>query len=139
MENHGHRPKRMLIIEDDYELHTVLERAARDHCPDLEVDWTADLRSARSRLERGRYDVVLADYVLSRNERGTEIQAWCEARRIPVRLAIMSSTPLGELMEVVPDPGVKLLPKPFTTLEFAGFVESLLDRSIEADVQAEAS
>ncbi|MCR9095489.1 MAG: response regulator [bacterium] len=120
-------PRRLLIVEDDQELHTVLARSAQRQCPDLEVDWACDLDTARRLLTHHRYDAVLADYRLGPNERGTEIQRWCRTRHLAPRIAIMSSTPLAELMECVPDASTQLLPKPFTTREFGDFVASLLD------------
>lgn len=124
----AHEPgkRRLLVVEDDHELRTVLERSARRHCGAVEVDWAEDLRAASRLLQTSRYDAVLADYVLSESERGTEVARLCRSWGQTGPIAIMSATPLPELMDRVRDPEMRLLPKPFTTKEFAAFVEGLL-------------
>ncbi len=128
MTTHSGNRRRILIIEDDNELFTVLERSARQHCRDLVVDWASDLRTARACLKRTRYDAVIADYVLGPHERGTAVCTPCLRNNAQTRFAIMSATPLAELMDRITDPNLPLLPKPFTPFEFAHFVESLLER-----------
>lgn len=123
------RERRMLLVEDDEELRTVLSRAAARSIPDLVVDWASDLRTARDRLQRGHYDAVLVDYCLGPQERGDRLYPVCAHHQPAACFAVMSARPLEELLRLAPGRDLPLLPKPFTTEEFGDFVHSLLDRA----------
>lgn len=127
MESPPCETRRLLIVEDDRELYTVLERSARRHCPNLAIDWASDVAGATRQLRCVRYDAVLADYVLGPDERGTALLRPFRTHQAEARFAIMSATPLAELLDRVPDPTLQLLPKPFTSAEFAAFVQSLVE------------
>lgn len=131
--------RRVLIVEDDREMVTVLERSARRRCRDLDVDWAVDVRSAQERLREGRYDAVIADYALGEHERGTALHDPCRRHQAGAAFAIMSAVPLADLMNLVRDPSLRLLPKPFTTQEFASFVESLLESRPDGAVACDAA
>lgn len=119
--------RRLLIVEDDWELHTVLERSARRRCRDLVVDWAGDLNVARRCLRGQRYDAILIDYMLSPDARGTSLVPECRRLHAHATIAVMSARPLEELLRCVSDPTMRLLPKPFTSGEFVDFVGSMLE------------
>lgn len=128
---------RILVVEDDTELATVLQRAAAKATIELELDWAKDLRTARECIRRGAYAAVVVDYYLGPCERGDSLYAICNHYQPRARFALMSSRPLEELLNLLPGHDLPILPKPFTTSEFTGYLEALLEPDTSPEYEIE--
>ena len=120
-------PLKMLVVEDNVELLTILARSVSRLRPNLEIDWATNLSEARHSLRSDRYDAILVDYVLDRDARGTALYADSRRSQPGTPFAIMSSRPLDELVRCVKDPAIPLLTKPFTSRDLAVFISALLE------------
>lgn len=125
------RAERLLLIEDDPELSTVLVRIARRMCRSLEVDWVGEFSAAQDRIRQQPYDAILADLYLADGKRGHTLAQLHSDQRTEGCFALMSACPLDELLQVLPHSEIPILSKPFTTREYGEFVLGLLDRSRE--------
>ncbi len=125
------RSKRLLLIEDDRELSTVLVRIARRVCRSLEIDWVDEFSAAQDHIRLQHYDAILADLYLADGKRGHTLAQLHSDQRTDGCFALMSACPLDELLQVLPHSQIPILSKPFTTREYGEFVIGLLDRSSE--------
>lgn len=122
---------RMLVVEDDVELSTVLSRTAARACRGVDIDWADGLPSACDQLRSAHYDAVLADYLLGPFERGHVLYGICTRYQPHATFALMSAQPIEQLMAIAPEAHLPLLSKPFTAREWTDFVSSLLERTSE--------
>lgn len=118
--------KRVLVIEDDLALTTVIDRVLRIIDPDIRIDWAVSAEEAASRiLDRARnqeghpYDLILADIFLEGEVTGLDFWRLCQRVFPDIPLVVTSGLPVDRFFRVVgPDePSPPFLPKPFSVDE----------------------
>ncbi|MCC7440268.1 MAG: hypothetical protein IT285_01460 [Bdellovibrionales bacterium] len=118
---------RVLVIEDDLALSTVIDRVLRELDPEVRVDWAVSAEEARAILrERVRredslrpYDLILADVFLDGEHTGLDFWRWCQREFPDLPLVVTSGLPVDRFFRALgPDePSPPYLPKPFTVDE----------------------
>jgi DNA-binding NtrC family response regulator len=117
------RRRRLLVVEDDLDLWKMVERIARAVDPEVIIDFARNADEAIDRmLERHRYDLILADFMLADSRSGFWLQQRCERLQPWSNFALMSALPLR-----TPGPiSCPFLHKPFTIPECRDFLAQLL-------------
>lgn len=113
---------RVLVVEDDVDMRTLLERTIRSIEPELAVDWVSNVPDAISQLnERAeRYKLVLSDYLLDERGTGFDLYNWCSFHSPELRFAMMSAYPVGQ------ETNCDFLPKPFSGYGLREFMSDAL-------------
>lgn len=115
----GHGPLRVLMVEDDPLVASVVVPAIRGAGHSVQHCTTAD--EAKSVLQHGsKFDVVFSDVVMPGNTTGLDLARWCHAHQpgLPVVLA-------SGYTAQAPQPDLKVLRKPY-------HVDELLDALTQA-------
>jgi DNA-binding NtrC family response regulator len=120
------RNRRILVVEDDIDLRTPIERVARSIDRDLQVDWASNVAGAFRLFERSGYDLVLADYVLESGPTGLVLQSWVAERHPRTRFAMMSAYLMRDDLRSAIGGSFPFLPKPFTVADCRSFIEAAL-------------
>ena len=119
---HRVRKGRILVVEDDDEVRRIPTRILRE--AGFEVHQAADGKAALAALfERGPFDLVFSDVVLSGELSGLEVAA--DARALGLRTPFLFTTGYAE--SGVPEAAV--LPKPYLRDELLERVDAELERS----------
>ncbi|NOZ13292.1 MAG: response regulator transcription factor [Acidobacteria bacterium] len=116
---------KLLIIDDDVSLNELLENYLSDFA--FEVESVTDPRAGLSRLEAGRYELVVLDVMMPEMDGFEVLKEIREKSAIPVIML----TARGEVMDRVL--GLELgaddyLPKPFEPRELVARIRSILKR-----------
>lgn len=124
---------RVLIVEDDRALETVLNRVLESISPTLTVDWVTTAEEALTRVREaskaGRpYDLVIADIFLEGQRTGLEFWQQCQIACPGTAIVIMSSMPIDRFFtsigtEIISPP---YLQKPFRLGECKALFEGIL-------------
>lgn len=120
-----HRP-RVLVVEDDLDLRTILERVVRSIDPDLVIDWATNVVDARNLLGARDYRLILADYRLDANGSGLSLRPYCRWRQPSAPFAMMSALTVEDYLRSVGRQPCPFLRKPFSVEECRTFLSSLL-------------
>jgi len=115
----GHGPLRVLMVEDDPLVASVVVPAIRGAGHSVQHCTNAD--EAKSVLQHGgKFDVVFSDVVMPGNMTGLDLARWCHAHQpgLPVVLA-------SGYTAQAPEPDVKMLRKPY-------HVDELLEALVHA-------
>lgn len=115
------RSPRILVIEDDGSLMPILSRAVAGLDPEVVLDWVTNATDARSALHDGKYDAILADFLLADSESGFALRTDSEILQPEARFAMMSALPIS-----LPERSFRLLNKPFSIRECRDFLKDLL-------------
>jgi DNA-binding NtrC family response regulator len=118
--------RRLLIVEDDVDLQTILVRIVRSVDRDLRVDWAVNARQAVRLLVRRSYQAILADCMLDGRRSGEALQEVCTSLQPRAPFALMSALPAPEAPAGARPP---FLRKPFSTAGCRQFVANLLAAS----------
>lgn len=113
--------RRLLVIDDDYQLIPLIGRAAQQIDPDLVIDWACGAQEARMALCESRYQAALVDFVLPGSESGFSIAKEIELRQPGSRIAMMSALPIS-----IPSSCRGFLLKPFGLRECRHFLSNLI-------------
>lgn len=119
-------PPRMLIVEDDVELKTIIVRLAERLDPTVQIDWAMDVDAAVERLVRHDYKLVLTDYFLRGSKRGLSLADSCRLHQPQAAFAMMSSLSVNEVLCLPGASDLRWLRKPFTSEECLGFLGTAL-------------
>lgn len=117
---------RILIVEDDPDLETVLVRIVRSIDRGLVVDWAATAREAELLLSRRSYCAVLADCMLDGKRSGEQLERVCERLQPRAPFALMSALPPPEKVGEAEGRRVPFLRKPFSAHTCRSFLTFLL-------------
>jgi DNA-binding response OmpR family regulator len=117
------RARRVLVVDDDPDLMSLVAREFRAQDPDVCIQWSMDFEAARACLRSCRYDAVLADYLIEGAAGGWSLRSDCDVCQPGVPFALMSALPLSGTEKL----GVPFLKKPFSRHELSSFLRSLLD------------
>lgn len=115
--------RRVLVVEDDPDLMSLITRTIRDLDPDICVQWSMDSEAARVCLRGCRYDAVLADYLIEGDSVGWCLREDCSEWQPGVPFALMSALPLSGTATL----GVPFLKKPFSRRQLGSFLRALLE------------
>lgn len=117
---------RILIVEDDEDLSTVLTQIAHSIDPNLEIDWATSCFAARRLLKAHQYDVALVDYKLEGFETGFALARSFVFHQKRAVFAMMSAVPIDEYLRVARHRDYPFLPKPFSVRQCREFIDDLL-------------
>ena len=120
------RRPRVLVVEDDVDLGTVVRRTIRSLDPDLAVDWCTSAEEARHYLKQHEYDVVLTDFMLEGRQSGLTLRDAVRRHQPHASFAVMSSLPVGDFLRAVRGAPCPFLAKPFAVAELRSFLDGLL-------------
>ena len=130
------KARRVLVVEDDLALTTVIDQVLYTIDPDIECDWvsSAELAAAKIKemLERSTdrpYDLVLADIFLEGNKSGLELWEFCREQFPDMPIVLTSAMPVDRFLSSI---GKNLicppyLPKPFRAGECRQVLEGMLN------------
>lgn len=124
------RTRRILVVEDDTDLSTIVVRIAGALDSDIEVDWARSAEQAADLLRSTPYDLVLADHFLAGPVLGAKLVSECSRLYPDTTLAMMSALPLREFVQLAErelPSNVQLLPKPFSAVDLRAFLHAVLD------------
>lgn len=122
---------RILLVEDEARLASVLSRALREE--GHEIDVCGDGESALEQAERLRYDVVLLDWVLPGLD-GLEVLRRWRARGVAVPVLLLSARgSVGERVQALRAGADDYLVKPVAMSELCARIEALHRRSVGHD------
>lgn len=113
----GHAPGRILVVENDLMLNHMFRQMLEDL--GFIVFTAQSAEAARSTIEHGRIDILLADLALGSGPDGLAVANEARQRNEDVRVVIASGHPAP--------PGLAkdmaFLPKPFTVSQLARLVQ----------------
>lgn len=126
--------KRILVIEDDICLETILCRILRAVSPEVEIDWLTSADEALIKLQGGRvtpathYDLILADIFLDGKSTGIDLWEKCQSLRPETPVLLMSGMPIDEFFRTIGRDAISppYLPKPFTVGECGQIIDTML-------------
>lgn len=119
------RRPRLLVVEDDSDLWTALERVARLVDPAMQVDCASDTAHAVERMSQARYDLILVDFLLADSPTGYSLRSVCRRLQPGATFALMSALPL----RTQETDGCPFLLKPFSVSGCRDFIGGLLESS----------
>lgn len=128
------KAKRVLIVEDDQALETILTRVVQSISNGAIIDWATSVQEARNRLRVARntfekdYDLIIADIFLEGNETGIEFWQQCQFICPTTPMLLTSSMPMHEFFKAIGRNAISppFLPKPFQVSECQQMIEGLL-------------
>ena len=116
-----HLKRRILIVEDDPDLWSLLGRYSKTLDPTLVLDFCDTPTDATRRLSEGiRYDAVVADFCLPAPGDGYEVRSSAESLQPWARFGMISAL-MGFKPKKIP-----YLSKPFTSNQYRSFLSELL-------------
>ena len=128
---------RVLVVEDDEDLQTVLSFALKKIDAQMQIDWFTSAEDALEKLKAGmsdpslpKYNLVVADIFLSKAKTGVDLWLACEKTRPKIDFLLISGMDLGDFFKLV---GNNVLPppylgKPFSPDRFREVVSALLNK-----------
>jgi DNA-binding NtrC family response regulator len=127
MENPASHPK-VLVVEDDLSLKTVMTRIFSSVRPDFEITWVPSAESALAKLSQQSYDLVFADVYLSGIMTGLDLWTYCYDRLPAMNFVLISNLGVNQFFDLVGRERIAppFLPKPFYVGECKELVSSLL-------------
>ena len=124
---------RILVVEDDAAMQTVLWRTFRRNFPGSELYWTDSVADAKAFLQEAKpFDLVLADLYLG-DELGTAVWDYCREHCPSTAFAFLSGADVLDFIRAMGStPMPAFLPKPFRPQEITGLVQGLVRTSARA-------
>jgi CheY-like chemotaxis protein len=130
------KARRVLVVEDDLALTTVIDQVLYTIDPDIECDWVSSAELAAGKikemLERSTdrpYDLVLADIFIEGSKSGLELWEFCREQFPDMPIVLTSAMPVDRFLSSI---GKNLicppyLPKPFRAGECRQVLEGMLN------------
>jgi DNA-binding NtrC family response regulator len=106
--------KRILVVEDDVQMHANVLRIVRSVDRDISISWATNLEQAFRNLrdaivgEQEPFDLLLVDIRLTAQQSGTTVWDFCHRFSPELPFAFMSGTPLSQYPALFDD--VRLAP-----------------------------
>ncbi len=126
METLASNPLRVLIVEDDRDLETLLSQVLRTISSSVEVDWATNVLDARCKLESKRYDLVIADHTLEDDLSGFFLRCLCKRRWPDLPFVMISAMRADAFLKMSGSVPCPFLSKPFTVQECREMICSAL-------------
>jgi CheY-like chemotaxis protein len=129
------QPHRVLVLEDDLELSTVIERVLRSIDSTISLDWATSAEGAIAQLERmlmdesqPAYDLIVADIFLDGKSTGIDFWRTCQDLFPDTPVLITSALSLERFFATVGRHCISppYLQKPFTVVECKQVFETML-------------
>jgi len=132
MEGHSH--VNVLIIEDDLELSSVIDRIIRCIDPSITVDWCTSAEEAIGQLagsvdvgQRPPYQLIVSDVFLDGEKNGMDFLSYCHQHKLNLQILMMSSTERHKLFLGNVDSNYAFfIQKPFSIHECRLLIQNLL-------------
>lgn len=125
--------QRILIVEDELSLKTVLEYIIRSVDKNIEIHWAVTAEKAMLYLNKYDYDFVLTDHYLEGSLTGLVVWKYTRKHYPQLPIAMMSSLKVHEFLRLTKHlkETPAFLPKPFSYEEFKSFVNSRINNNKE--------
>ena len=132
------RERKVLVVEDDVELITILDRVLKTIDPNLTTDWVTSAEQAAAMLEehvRNRefqpYDLILADIFLEGSCTGLDVWKMCQQYFPDVPVVVTSALPVDKFFAAIGRDTISppFLAKPFLAKECKQVLEGILNYS----------
>lgn len=133
-----HRGKKVLVIEDDVELITILDRVLKTIDPKINTDWVTSAEQAAAILEENirthnfqPYDLILADIFLEGSSTGLDVWKMCQQYFPDVPVVVTSALPVDKFFAAIGRDTISppFLAKPFLAKECKQVLEGILTYS----------
>ncbi len=130
---------RVLIVEDDLDLVTVLETVLQSIDRGIELDWATSAENAIIQLKNSNnnstiqnYDLIIADIFLDGESTGIDLWNKCHEFCIDVPIIIMSSLPTHKYFAALGQQAISppFLTKPLVLNECKQLFESMLNYNL---------
>jgi CheY-like chemotaxis protein len=128
---------KVLVVEDDLCLQTVLMRLLQHIDPHLEVTWVttadqawAELRT-KGRMNTKPYDIFFSDILTPGIRNGVDFWKTCKLRYPDIPFVLSSGMPLDNFLEMCgkQSPFPVFLHKPFSVGECESLIKGVIDRA----------
>ena len=119
---------RILIVDDEISLSLLLQRYLSGLCPGGQVDTADSAQAALEHLARGRYDVVIADYLLP-DANGFQVLRQAQTQQPPAQGILITACPSPALEQATLMLGAAWLAKPFDLRDLQQLVLDRLERA----------
>lgn len=136
---------RILVVDDERAIHTVVGDALESYSSQVQIDWASDADEATSLMSESLYDLALLD-LLGKDELqiGTEVYRRIDAQNLSTRVLFMTKYNLKEdarrLLELTGSPSSwRLIGFLDKQTQFDGAVKDQVGHRIEAFRKTEAS
>ncbi len=119
-------PTRVLIVEDDMSLTSLLTSVLESMSPNIGIDWATSGEEAEYYLEREEevygkcpYDLIIADIFLEGDVTGLDIWKLCDRKYPESNILVTSSLPIEKFVSCLKNEYAcpQYLPKPFSLAE----------------------
>ena len=137
------QPKRILVVEDDPLMMTLLKKAILDILPDSEISWATSLEQAFTKiiqnstiLEKKPYELIVADVFLKGSGTGLDLWRVLCATYPQIPFLVISSLSEENVVTAVGEIEKKSLfffRKPFSFLECKNKIKNILTDNLTAD------
>ena len=133
------KPYRVLVLEDDMELSTVIERILRSIDSTIDLDWATSTEGAVARLEEllqdehsSPYDLIVADIFLHGKSTGIDFWRMCQELFPDIPVLITSALTFDRFFATIGRHSISppYLQKPFTAVEGKQMFETMLRFSL---------
>jgi len=128
-------PSRVLVVEDDLELSTVIERVLRSIDSNVDMDWVTSVECAIGQLEKillqrtlPTYDLIVIDIFLDGKSTGIDFWRTCQDLFPDTPVLITSALSLERFFATIGRDSISppYLQKPFTAIECKQMFETML-------------
>jgi CheY-like chemotaxis protein len=121
--------KRVLIVDDEESVRTLLKLTLEKLKPDFQIATAADGFTAMGRLMQQTFDLVLTDWHMAGVD-GLELAAAIRDISPATRILLMTGTDVFQLRNAATALGLDgWLEKPFTPAQLLSLVESVMDQT----------
>jgi response regulator of citrate/malate metabolism len=129
------RTPRVLIVEDDLALTTVIDQVLYTIDPHIKCDWVTSAEQAAAKIKEmisessdHPYDLILADIFLEGNKSGLELWEFCRDQFPDMPIVLTSALPVDKFLNSIGENMIcpPYLPKPFHLGECRQVLEGML-------------
>ena len=117
--------RKVLLVEDDYTLASVLQRNLRRLNHSLDITAVASVEDAENELSHGSFELIIADYALCGLYDGLDLWKWCKDKFPKTAFVMISGLPVQDYLSKVSQYSSvpKFLHKPFSMSDFADIIK----------------
>jgi len=130
--------RRILVVEDDIELMTVVDHVVKLIDPKMGRDWVSNVEQAivllQEQVRKGNskpYDLILVDIFLEGEGTGFDLWKLCQEHFPEVPIVVTSAMPMEKFFRAIGSEDISppFLPKPFKPSECKQLLEGILEYS----------
>jgi CheY-like chemotaxis protein len=123
------RSRKILVVEDDLELSTVIDRVLQSIDPMITVDWVTSAEQAVALIkDKKAYDLIVTDIFLDGTKSGVDLWKLCQERLPRIPVIVTSALPVDRFFAILGKDSISpaYLPKPFQLTECQQMLEGML-------------